>query len=117
MRDIAQVFFEPSGSVQENSILYPILTLSYSAGDYGRITNRNGGFWGEQAASCSSRQPAANRFRAHIRLAKEDIRRSGRMQQAGSLRAPDPRLRSRQCEIIAMSTSAGQRERLHYQSD
>src|SRR5205823_2356331 len=75
----------------------PILTPKLiPLGDCGRITNRNGGSGESRLAACSSRQLAANRFRAHIRLAKEDIRRSGRMQQAGSLRSPDPRLRSRQ---------------------
>ncbi len=108
MRDIAQVFPTPRERAGEfNSV--PILTPKrIPLGDYGRITNRNGDSGDSRLPACSSRQPAANRFRAHIRLAKEDIRRSGRMQQAGSLRSPDSRLRSRQWKM-AMSTSAGQR--------
>ena len=96
MRDIAQVFrtlWERAGEFNFVPILTPKLI---PLGNCGRITNRNGGSGESRLLACSSRQPAANRFRAHIRLAKEDIRRSGRMQQAGSLRSPDPRLRSRQ---------------------
>ncbi len=86
MRDIAQVFrtlWERAGEFNSVPILTPKLI---PLGDCGRITNRNGGSGESRLLACSSRQPAANRFRAHIRLAKEDIRAAA-----------------------AMSTSAGQR--------
>src|SRR5439155_14959112 len=90
-------FFEPLWEVAGEFNSVPILTPKLiPLGDCGRITNRNGGSGESRLPACSSRPPAANRFRAHIRLAKEDIRRSGRMQQAGSLRSPDPSLWSRQ---------------------
>ena len=95
MRDIAQVF----------------QTLVIS-----QRNNRNGGSGESRLLACSSRQPAANRFQAHIRLAKEDIRRSGRMQQAGSLRSPDPRLRSRQWEKLQCRRWLDSAAVLHYQS-
>src|SRR4029077_17213498 len=77
MRDIAQVFrtlWERAGEFNSVPILTPKLI---PLGDCGRITNRNGDSGESRLLACSSRQPAANRFRAHIRLAKEDIRRSG----------------------------------------
>ena len=70
MRDVAQVFrtlWERAGEL--NSV--PILTPKpIPLGDYGRITNRNGDSGDSRLPASSSRQPAANRFRAYIRLAK-----------------------------------------------
>ena len=68
MRDIAQVFqtlWERAGKFNSVPILTPKLI---PLGDCGRITNRNGGSGESRLLACSSRQPAANRFRAHIRL-------------------------------------------------
>ena len=89
--------FMPAGDLVDARHCASFQTLVIS-----QRNNRNGGSGESRLLACSSRQPAANRFQAHIRLAKEDIRRSGRMQQAGSLRSPDPRLRSRQwnnCDV------------------
>ena len=71
MRDIAQVFrtlWERAGEFNSVPILTPKLI---PLGDYGRITNRNGDSGESRLLACSSRQPAANRFRTHIRRAKE----------------------------------------------
>ena len=60
-------FFEPFGSVQENSILFLFLLLSLFRWEIAEgITNRNGGSGESRLLACSLRQPAANRFRAHI---------------------------------------------------
>src|SRR4029077_3061646 len=70
MRDIAQVFrtlWKRAGEFNSVPILTPKLI---PLGDCGRITNRNGGSGEGRLLACSSRQPAANRFRAHIRLAE-----------------------------------------------
>jgi hypothetical protein len=97
MRDIAQVFrtlWERAGEFNSVPILTPKLI---PLGDCGRITNRNGGSGESRLLACSSRQPAANRFRAHIRLGKK-----GHSAQPRNAAGWQPALRRSASSVAAM---------------
>src|SRR5436190_1676481 len=97
-------FSNPSGRLQENLILFLFLLLSlfrWEIAEGLRIGMADLGRAGCQPAVRGS-LPRTD-FEHTLGSRKEDIRRSNRMQQAGSLRSPDPRLRSRQwnnCNVV-----------------